>query len=134
VIPKGEAIDYLFAEDFEERFGFDPWDTPELHPKTHEVEIDQAHDEGRLISITDEGMVMAGWRLVNISHRGICPIPVADPKSLTFLDGLCVYEGCINEPHDEWNGNEDHQVCDEHLEDARKSAKAEAQYDRGGDR
>ena len=69
-------IDYLFADEFEERFGFDPWDTPELHPKTHEVEIDLANDEGRLISVTDEGMVLAGWRLVNISHRGVCDVRV----------------------------------------------------------
>ena len=77
-------IDFLMAEDFEERFGFDPWDIDEVHHHTHEAILDAAQDEGKLISITDEGMVMVGWRLVNITYRGICPTPVA--KGSEFLD------------------------------------------------
>ena len=83
-----ETIDYLMAEDFEERFGFDPWDIDEVsYIGTHESVLDTAMEEGKLISITDEGMVMVGWRMVNITYRGICPIPITTPNGSEFLNG-----------------------------------------------
>ena len=84
-----EPIDYLMAEDFEERFGVDAWSTPEIGWQSHVADVIQKEiDEGRLISITDEGMVMAGWRRVNITHRGVVPDKVYNPKTLEFLDGV----------------------------------------------
>lgn len=78
------SIDYLMAEDFEERFGFDAWKVPEIGWQD-DMAIAQALNEGTLISITDEGMVMAGWRRVNITQRGVCPEQVwAD--EYVFLD------------------------------------------------
>ena len=81
------SIDYLMAEDFEERFKFDAWSTPEVGVQTHTSDVILGYIKGGyLISITDEGMVMTGWRYVNISHRGVCLNRVYDPKTLEFLD------------------------------------------------
>ena len=81
------SIDYLMENDFILRFKFDPWSTPEVGVNTHAREvIDNYINDGHLISITEDGMVMAGWRLVNITHRGVCHMKVYDPDTLVFLN------------------------------------------------
>jgi len=80
-----EPIDYLMENDFILRFKFDPFSTPEVGYKEND-RARTAWKEGRLISVTDEGMVMVGWRSVNITHRGITPTPIAAPEGSVFLD------------------------------------------------
>lgn len=82
------SIDYLMAHEFLDRFSLDPYDTPEVGVNTHDREVINGYiNDGKLISVTDEGMVMAGWRLVNITHRGVCFKKVYDVDTLVFLDG-----------------------------------------------